>query len=115
MENERIWLRRIWAGLGLLAVVLLMTALAYYPPLYASGYTPVTAAAQPQIGVEEKVNLNTADEARLQVLPGIGPARAQAIVAYRKTHGAFSSVEELLEVKGIGEKILAEIRDYVFV
>lgn len=54
-----------------------------------------------------KVNLNEADAPTLQrELAGIGEAKAKAIVAYREANGAFSSVEELLEVKGIGKAIL---------
>lgn len=56
---------------------------------------------------DAKVNLNEADAPTLQrELAGIGEAKAKAIVAYREANGAFSSVEELLEVKGIGKAIL---------
>lgn len=59
-----------------------------------------------------KVNLNTADAATLQrELTGIGEVKAQAIVAYRDEHGDFASVDELLEVKGIGEATLEKNRD----
>ncbi len=58
------------------------------------------------------VNVNTADAEALQSLPGIGPARARAIVEFRKTRGAFKKVEDLLQVSGIGEKALARIRPY---
>ena len=53
--------------------------------------------------------------AQLKKIPGIGRVKAQAILDYRSAHGAFRSVEELLNVDGIGEKLLAKIRDYVTV
>lgn len=59
-----------------------------------------------------KVDLNAADAATLQRdLSGIGEAKAKAIIAYRDSNGPFSSVEELLEVKGIGKAILDRNRD----
>jgi len=61
------------------------------------------------------LDLNAAGVDELTALPGIGPAIAERIVAYRAETGPFTSVEELTEVKGIGEKKLEEIRDLVFV
>ncbi|VVO02327.1 hypothetical protein PS718_02766 [Pseudomonas fluorescens] len=59
-----------------------------------------------------KINLNDADSATLQKeLSGVGEAKAKAIVAYRETNGPFASVDELLEVKGIGKAILDRNRD----
>ena len=59
-----------------------------------------------------KLDLNQADSATLQKeLAGIGEAKAKAIVAYRDTNGPFASVDELLEVKGIGKAILDRNRD----
>lgn len=60
----------------------------------------------------EVINLNTADVYELQRLPGIGEKRAQAIVDYREENGPFQSVEDLTRVSGIGEGILAGLRDY---
>ena len=62
-----------------------------------------------------KVDLNTATSEELQIAPGIGPAKAEAIIKYRTEYGNFSSVDELIEITGIGEKTLAKIRDYYVV
>ena len=59
----------------------------------------------------EPININQANEARLQELPGIGPALAAAIVEHRTDHGPFHSVDELLDVAGIGPTKLAQLRD----
>lgn len=61
------------------------------------------------------VNINTATVEELVVLPGIGETRAQAIVAYREEHGPFACVEDLVNVNGIGEGILANIKDIITV
>ena len=59
------------------------------------------------------VNLNTADESELESLPEVGPVTAQAILAWRSEHGGFSSVDQLLEVDGIGDATLAKLTPYV--
>jgi len=64
---------------------------------------------------QSKLELNSATAAQLELLPGIGPTLAQRIVDYRKQHGLFKRVEELLNVNGIGEHKLAEIRELVYV
>ena len=61
------------------------------------------------------VDLNSATQEQLETLPGIGPVTAAAILAWRDEHGAFTSVDELLEVSGIGEVTLSEIEAYVHV
>ena len=61
-----------------------------------------------------KVDLNSADVSTLQrELAGVGEAKAKAIVAYRESNGAFASVDELLEVKGIGKALLDRNRDRI--
>lgn len=62
-----------------------------------------------------KVNLNTASVEQLDTLPGVGPVTAQAILDWREENGRFGSVEDLLDVKGIGDATLAELRDHVSV
>lgn len=59
------------------------------------------------------VNLNTASSEELQLLPGIGESRAQAILQERKRKGGFQSVDELVAVKGIGDAALARLRPHV--
>lgn len=63
----------------------------------------------------ELVNINTADQAELESLPGIGSVRASAILEYRNENGPFQSIEELLKVDGIGEKTLNKLRDLITV
>ncbi|RVW11039.1 ComEA family DNA-binding protein [Prescottella agglutinans] len=70
------------------------------------------AAGAPAKGVG-KVDLNTAAEADLDALPGVGPVTAAAIVAWRQTNGKFTDVEQLGEVDGIGPARLAKLRDLV--
>lgn len=59
------------------------------------------------------IDLNAADAAALDALPGIGPATAEAIIEHRERNGPFPSVDALLEVRGIGEAKLAQLRDLV--
>ena len=60
-----------------------------------------------------KVNINTALEGELTQLPGIGPAKANAIIQHREEHGLFQSVEELTNVSGIGEKTLGNLIEHI--
>jgi competence protein ComEA len=68
-------------------------------------------SGQPMSG--GKVNLNTADSAALESLPGIGPALAQRIVDYRQTHGPFERIEDLMQVSGIGEATFEEVKELI--
>lgn len=61
------------------------------------------------------VNINRANSAQLQTLNGIGPTKAQEILKYRKTHGSFQTVDELVNVKGIGPKTLIKLKPHVSV
>jgi len=63
----------------------------------------------------EPVNINTADAAALQQINGIGPSKANAIIEYRKTNGAFATVDDLVKVPGIGEKSLEQLKPQVTV
>lgn len=57
-----------------------------------------------------RIDINTADAAQLQTLNGVGPVTAQRIIDYRNEHGRFSSVDDLLNVSGIGAKTLEKLR-----
>lgn len=65
------------------------------------------------ITADGKVNLNTADLAALCTLPGIGETLGQRIIDYREANGAFTVLEELYEITGLGEKRIEAIREYV--
>ncbi len=62
---------------------------------------------------EGKININMADKAELETLPGIGTVKAQSILSYREKEGPFREVEELLKVSGIGDKTLESIIELV--
>lgn len=62
---------------------------------------------------EKKVNINTAGKEELMTLPGIGEAKADAILSYRESKGVFSSTEELMQISGIKEGIYQKIMDYI--
>lgn len=64
---------------------------------------------------EKKININTASAVELQKLPRIGEKVAQRIVDYRNANGQFKKVEEIMKVKGIGEKIFKTIKDLITV
>ena len=73
---------------------------------------PATTSA-PATSPTPVVSLNQADQAALETIPGIGPVKAAAILEYRAQIGAFSSIEELLDVSGIGPATLESMRPYV--
>jgi competence protein ComEA len=77
------------------------------PPAKTTGKAETTAATP--------VNLNTAKVADLEKLPGVGPAMAARIVEYREKNGGFKKVEELMNVKGIGEKAFLKLKALVLV
>jgi competence protein ComEA len=71
-------------------------------------------AAKVQTIAEDKINVNTASaDALAEILTGIGPKKAEAIVAYREANGPFKSVDDLLQVKGIGPATLEKNRDRI--
>ena len=75
------------------------------------GAAPLAPGAAPP--GDDRIDLNTADQAALETLPRIGPAIAERIISWRDENGLFRSVDDLLAVPGIGEKLLAGLRDGV--
>jgi comEA protein len=73
------------------------------------------ASSRAPYGDFRKLDLNAAGVEELEILPCIGPKKAEAIVEYRERHGRFLDLHRLTEVKGIGEKTLERIAPYVFV
>jgi competence protein ComEA len=83
------------------------TPTAQSPPTSTPGPSAQPSPAQ--------ININTADSIALQQLPGIGPVLAQRIVDLRETQGPFSSVDQLINVKGIGDTTLERLRPLITV
>ena len=65
--------------------------------------------------VQEKININTADTAMLESLPGIGPVLAERIVEYRQTYGPFRTIDQIKDVSGIGDATFAELEPWITV
>jgi competence protein ComEA len=77
-------------------------------PAGAPPATGSTTSTMPAI-----VDINTADQTELETLPGIGPVTAQAILEWRAENGAFATVDQLLDVSGIGDATLSDLEPYV--
>lgn len=120
------------AALGLTAAFVLFTAgwffagqtesEPYTVTVQQAAVSDASSAAQPETADTqqpdsllegERIPVNTADVYELDRLPGIGPAKAQAIVEYREEHGPFQSTDQLLEVSGIGQATLEGLLDYI--
>lgn len=141
MENKRL---TVWLWLAALAmgVVVCMMAALSVPSLLDDGVKYSEAASdgtsqsvpnvpapetsvqpapesassvQPPSAAGEKISINTANRETLMTLDGIGETLAQRIIDYREIYGDFASVDDLLNVQGIGEKRLAAIRDKITV
>ena len=91
--------------------------------IQAAGLTPDADLSHvkihiPEIGenhLPQRINVNRAEVWLLEVLPGIGQIKAQAIIDYREQYGTFHRIEDLLKVEGIGSTTLEKIKDYITV
>lgn len=78
--------------------------------------SPIDEVKEPVSAENEgKIEINTATAEELRTLPGIGPSKAQAIIDFRVSNKGFKSVDDLLQVKGIGPKILEKLRPYAYI
>ncbi len=80
-----------------------------------AGQTVLAEEVQILAQADGMIDLNAAGAVDLQTLPGVGPAIAERIVAYREEQGGFSSVDDLVQVKGVGSKTLEKLRSLVYV
>ncbi len=92
-------------GTGMVILLICIAVIAWSAqPLMADGQQ-----------VRQLINLNKADVEKLTSLPGIGSAKARAIVSYREENGPFTSTEDLVAVKGFGSRLLDRIREMITV
>jgi competence protein ComEA len=81
-------------------------------------YIPIQGTPAPQVSTttnDQPIDINTADQAQLETLPGIGPTRAMAIIEYRSSHGPFQTIEDIQNVPGIGHATFENLKDHIFV
>lgn len=79
------------------------------------GETTLVTGATNEPSAAGTVNINTADESQLMTIPGIGPAKATAIINYRNDHGLFNTPESLMDVSGIGKKTFEKLENQITV
>lgn len=77
--------------------------------------SPSSRSARKAKAPAKRVNLNTASAEELATLPGVGPGVAKQILSWRKEHGRFAKAEDVMAVRGIGEKKFARMKDYLAV
>ena len=86
-----------------------------YPTPLPASLTPLPGVTQSKAGILYPININTATLEELDSLPEIGPSLAQRIIEYREKNGLFKSIEEIMNVSGIGPSIFEQIKDLITV
>ncbi|MGK0553307.1 helix-hairpin-helix domain-containing protein [Macrococcus capreoli] len=82
---------------------------------YAMYQQAIQRSQSPLKTNQKVININTAEQSALEEIPGIGEKKAQDIIHYRETNGGFKSIEEIKEIKGIGDKTFEHLKDYISV
>ncbi|HEX9594012.1 MAG TPA: helix-hairpin-helix domain-containing protein [bacterium] len=89
--------------------------LAFLIVVLVFGIVPAVGYGEPPASVQQMslaaININTAPAEELQELPGIGPVLAERVVQYRQEHGPFKNVDQIKEVKGVGEALFEKVKD----
>jgi len=98
----------------LISGLLVLSALAIQAPaVQAQEMSGERRSGNESASFQQRIDLNSATVEQLLTLPGVGQSKAQAIIKYREEVGPFLEVAQLTQVKGIGEKMLSKIKDYV--
>lgn len=84
-------------------------------PVQPGEHTSVLQNTAGEANDNDKININTADQAALMTLPGIGEAKAKAVIQYRSEHGNFTSIEEIQNISGIKTAVFSKIKDLITV
>jgi len=96
---------------NVLSIVMVAALLAFIPPLVAAQEKPAGRTAPAATAVAKAVlNINTATAAEFEGLPGIGARTAARILEYRQKNGPFKKIEELMNVRGVGEKSFLKLK-----
>lgn len=93
-------------------VLMLLVALSFVVPVSYTFAASNSSTNQSQV-LQEKININSADEEALSRVPGIGPKTAEKIRMHREENGMFKNIDDLIEVKGIGQKSLEKMKPYL--